>query len=243
MIKKLFNKIFKFETTPEATIIAAVDMYTNGIGFEGTLSWKIPSDMECFKKTTSLSNNKKIKNILICGRVTYESFGSKPLPNRHFIVLTKDPDRYFRSNFKIFGDSKHNLIEGSVNQKNDVLIMNTGDGRVVIYTNSLDHLDYCLKRIKKDYGLGKIFVIGGSKIYKEFLTKDIKGLKLTRCLITEIDSFKSDSITNIFENRFDTYFPMKEMIDNFEWEKLEYLEKGVTLRSYKLKRTPDVGKG
>ncbi|SRR6266581_5118235 len=53
------------------------------IGDNNSLPWKLPEDLKAFKKTTS-------GHAIIMGRKTFESIGSKPLPNRINIVITKD---------------------------------------------------------------------------------------------------------------------------------------------------------
>ena len=64
-------------------IIAAVA--ENGvIGVDGDLPWRLPEDLKHFKRTTS-------GHPIIMGRKTYESIG-RPLPRRHNIVLTRNPD-------------------------------------------------------------------------------------------------------------------------------------------------------
>lgn len=67
-------------------IIAAISQ--NGvIGNEGRIPWKIPCDLERFKKLT-------LGQIVIMGRKTYESLPRKvrPLPSRTNIVITRDQD-------------------------------------------------------------------------------------------------------------------------------------------------------
>lgn len=63
----------------ERHIIAAV-ADGNGIGYNGNLLWRIPSDLQHFKDLT-------IGNVVIMGRKTFESIG-KPLPSRDNIVVT-----------------------------------------------------------------------------------------------------------------------------------------------------------
>ena len=64
-------------------IIAAVAQ--NGvIGVDGDLPWRLPEDLKHFKRTTS-------GHPIIMGRKTYESIG-RPLPKRHNIVITRNPD-------------------------------------------------------------------------------------------------------------------------------------------------------
>ncbi len=61
-------------------IIACVSK--NGvIGKDNDLIWKIPDDLKRFKSLTS-------GNVIVMGRKTFESIGSKPLPNRTNVVLT-----------------------------------------------------------------------------------------------------------------------------------------------------------
>ncbi|GAB6930190.1 trimethoprim-sensitive dihydrofolate reductase [Paenibacillus sp. JCM 10914] len=55
------------------------------IGLNGTMPWRLPRDMAFFKEMT-------LNKPIVMGRKTWESFGSKPLPNRTNIVLTRDPD-------------------------------------------------------------------------------------------------------------------------------------------------------
>jgi dihydrofolate reductase len=58
---------------------------SNGvIGADGGLPWHISADLKHFKTLT-------VGKPIIMGRRTYDSIG-KPLPGRHNIVLTRDPD-------------------------------------------------------------------------------------------------------------------------------------------------------
>lgn len=62
------------------TLIAATDK--NGlIGNNGNLPWKIPEDMEFFKKVTT-------NNIVVMGRKTYISIG-QPLKNRVNVLISE----------------------------------------------------------------------------------------------------------------------------------------------------------
>ena len=54
---------------------------SGGIGKDGGIPWKCPEDMKNFKRLT-------IGNVVVMGRKTWESIGSKPLPNRVNLVLT-----------------------------------------------------------------------------------------------------------------------------------------------------------
>lgn len=60
--------------------IVAVDR-CNGIGYNNNLLFHIPEDMKFFRQTT-------MGNVVVMGRKTFESMGSKPLKGRNNIVIT-----------------------------------------------------------------------------------------------------------------------------------------------------------
>lgn len=63
-------------------VVARAD---NGvIGRDNALPWHLPADLKHFKRLT-------VGKPVVMGRKTYESIG-KPLPGRHNIVMTRDPD-------------------------------------------------------------------------------------------------------------------------------------------------------
>ncbi|WP_455217232.1 type 3 dihydrofolate reductase [Kaarinaea lacus] len=53
------------------------------IGIENRLPWKLPADMKWFRKQT-------MGKPIIMGRLTFESFGAKPLPGRRNIIISRD---------------------------------------------------------------------------------------------------------------------------------------------------------
>lgn len=62
-----------------------------GIGFNGNLLEHIPEDLKYFKELTSGCT-------VVMGRKTWDSLPKKPLPNRHNLVITKDPSIYELTN-------------------------------------------------------------------------------------------------------------------------------------------------
>ena len=56
----------------------------NVIGRDGELPWHLPEDLRHFRRITT-------GKPVIMGRKTFESIG-RPLPDRHNIVMTRDPD-------------------------------------------------------------------------------------------------------------------------------------------------------
>jgi dihydrofolate reductase len=67
------------------TVSLVVAFSTNNvIGRDGALPWHLPDDLRHFKRIT-------MGKPVIMGRKTFESVG-RPLPDRHNIVMTRDPD-------------------------------------------------------------------------------------------------------------------------------------------------------
>lgn len=59
-------------------------MARNGtIGRDNQLPWRLPADLKFFKEQTT-------GKTMVMGRKTWESMGSRPLPNRKSVVLTGD---------------------------------------------------------------------------------------------------------------------------------------------------------
>ncbi|MEF2967238.1 dihydrofolate reductase [Paenibacillus sp. M1] len=53
------------------------------IGKDNKLPWRLPADLKFFKEQTT-------GKTMLMGRKTWESMGSRPLPNRRSVVLTAD---------------------------------------------------------------------------------------------------------------------------------------------------------
>jgi dihydrofolate reductase len=70
-------------TCPIVNIIAAM-AENRVIGNQGQLPWRLPDEMKHFVRLTT-------GHTVVMGRKTFESIGSKPLPNRRNIVLTRNP--------------------------------------------------------------------------------------------------------------------------------------------------------
>ncbi|KAK9164218.1 hypothetical protein Syun_005120 [Stephania yunnanensis] len=112
-----------------------------GIGKDGKLPWKLPSDLKFFKELTSTTTDPTKKNAVIMGRKTWESipFEHRPLPGRLNVVLTRS------GSFDI-ATAENVVICGSMNSALELLAAPP----------------YCLS-------IEKVFVIGGGQILKETL--------------------------------------------------------------------------
>ena len=65
------------------TLIVAASA-NNVIGADGELPWRLPADLQHFKRLT-------MGKPIVMGRLTWESIG-RPLPGRQNIVITRNPD-------------------------------------------------------------------------------------------------------------------------------------------------------
>lgn len=195
-----------------------------GIGYNNNLCWKLPSDMNVFKKLTTAINHNDILyaerhytnkkqfnidetkksednmiyyvNVCVMGRKTWDSIPEKfkPLNNRLNIVITNS----------------------NINSTNPNLIYCTW--KELIYKIN----DFNTKQIKfnnKIIQTYKNFIIGGETIYKLALNE----LDIDNIYITEVYTTKTQS--------FDTYFPNINELDKFklvscskfqEYDKLNY---------------------
>lgn len=77
------------------------------IGLNNELLWRMPADMQHFKRTT-------MGKPIIVGRKTYESFGARPLPGRLNIVITRD------ANYVGNGATVVTSIEDAINAAGNV---------------------------------------------------------------------------------------------------------------------------
>ena len=118
------------------SIIVAIAQ--NGtIGDKNSLLWHIKEDMRFFRTTTS-------GHAVIMGRKTFESLGSKPLPKRTNIVITR-ADRTFDGAL-----TAHSLEEAIAMAEGDEEIFIIGGAQ--IYAEALSVADRMyITRVERDY--------------------------------------------------------------------------------------------
>jgi dihydrofolate reductase len=112
-----------------------------GISKDGGMPWNIKDDMIFFKRLT-------IKNVVIMGSNTFESIGYKPLKDRLNVVLTKNPEKYFK-----YSSIYSNLMVTDNENIHLDIIRNANE--------------YSSRHIFLNRHF-KIFYIGGDSIYKKF---------------------------------------------------------------------------
>jgi len=81
VIRTWGKKFFKLRDT-EIVLVAAITC-NRGIGYKNDLLVKDKEDLKHFKELTT-------GYPIVMGRKTFESIGSRPLPNRHNYVLTRE---------------------------------------------------------------------------------------------------------------------------------------------------------
>ncbi|GMP37869.1 hypothetical protein CsSME_00009363 [Camellia sinensis var. sinensis] len=134
----ILNTIPDPQRTYQVVVAATQNM---GIGKDGKLPWKLPSDLKFFKDVTLTTSDPVKKNAVIMGRKTWESIPleHRPLPGRLNVVLTRS------GSFDI-ATAENVVICGSIGSALELLAASP----------------YCLS-------IEKVFVIGGGQILREAL--------------------------------------------------------------------------
>ena len=131
-------------------LIVAFCKKNNGIGMKNTMPWHLKSELKYFKEITSQKNENQItNNILLMGRNTWDSLPKKPLPNRTTIIFSRTMDTSTKE--KIESEYKDTYVRSDLES----------------YINELN----CFIEEIEDVN---IFVIGGSQIYEQVMSLDIK---------------------------------------------------------------------
>lgn len=126
----------------EVAQIAAISS-NRCIGKNNELPWHISADLQHFKSMTTKENDSKIQGIVIMGRKTFESMGSKPLPKRVSFIVTTQMD---------YAETK-----GLADSSNAYVVHNLDDA--LTQAASLAHGAH----------LDTIWVIGGERVFSDAL--------------------------------------------------------------------------
>jgi len=68
------------------------------LAVEGKIPWNSPEDMEYFRNMTSYSPFPTIKNIMICGRTTWETMKKLKLAKRVMYVVSSKSEELKKTN-------------------------------------------------------------------------------------------------------------------------------------------------
>ncbi|XP_022106530.1 putative bifunctional dihydrofolate reductase-thymidylate synthase [Acanthaster planci] len=146
-----------------------------GIGINGTIPWRLRTDLKFFSAQTSKTTESDKKNAVIMGRKTWLSIPGKfrPLPNRVNVVLSKT-----LSECPADADHLCHSLDQAINLLSEPPIAN---------------------------GIDAIWIIGGSSVYKEAMESSLcHRIYLTRIHAEfECDTFISEIDTSKFQQVHD----------------------------------------
>jgi len=102
------------------------------IGINNSLPWKLPADMQWFRKHT-------LGKPIIMGRKTFESFGGRSLPDRTNIIITHDKDYHVDADVVIVHSIEEALqaAQDSDNNVEEVMVI----GGASFYAQMLEQAD------------------------------------------------------------------------------------------------------
>ncbi|GKV21122.1 hypothetical protein SLEP1_g31134 [Rubroshorea leprosula] len=179
------------QCTYQIVVAATRDL---GIGKDGKLPWKLPSDLRFFKEITLTTSDSGKKNAVIMGRKTWESIprGHRPLPGRLNVVLTRS------GSFDI-ATAENVVICGSMTSALQLLAASP----------------YCIS-------IEKVFVIGGGQIFREALNApDCDAIHFTEIEISiDCDTFMPVIDSSVFQPWYSS-FPVVE--NNIRYSFMTYV--------------------
>ena len=104
------------------------------IGKDQTLPWHLPNDLKYFKEMT-------IGKTIVMGRTTFEGMGSRPLPNRQTIVLTRNPD-YHAEGITVMHSVEEVLAYAQTNEQITMII-----GGSVVFQDFIPYYDLLYRTV------------------------------------------------------------------------------------------------
>lgn len=133
----------------------SMDGRSGAIGNQNGMPWHLSEDMRHFKELT-------ISHPVVMGRRTWESMGSKPLPNRDNIVVTTDP------RYRAPGATVVSAAEDALDLARQETIPADGMDR------------------------GEIWIIGGAKLFEHFFSLADRAFVTDLDLEVPADTFMPD---------------------------------------------------
>ncbi|RDX81215.1 hypothetical protein CR513_38138, partial [Mucuna pruriens] len=170
------NPLPSLQRTYQVVVAATRDW---GIGKDGKLPWRLPSDLKFFKEITMKTSDPGKKNAVVMGRKTWESIPLeyRPLSGRLNVVLTRS------GSFDI-ATAENVVICGSMSSALELLAASP-------YTLSIE----------------KVFIIGGGQIFRETLNAPgCDAIHLTEIQTSiECDTFMPSVDSSIFRPWYSSF--------------------------------------
>jgi dihydrofolate reductase len=155
-----------------------------GIGFENKMCWNIPEELQSFKSITSSVKDETKKNCVIMGKNTWFSIPNAPLKNRINIIISSND---------------YKKLSKELESDNVKVFRNIRD--TLKYVNSADIIE-------------SAFIIGGAKLYNDFLDNHIADINYIYFSI-------------VFDKKYecDKYVAANIIFDNFKFEKEDVIHR------------------
>ena len=185
---------------PVVSIVAAL-IPEYGIGYNGTLPWKLKKEMQYFKKITTQTLDPLKKNAVIMGRKTWESIPPKfrPLPDRLNVVISSTyPDTW-------------DLLESNTSSINSLSTSpstsSSSSGRIIIKYNNLQQ---SISKLQEMKDIERIYIIGGAQVYNATFSM------ATHLLITEIQmTCNAQGLSQSAPPPMDTFLDAPSILNKF----------------------------
>ncbi len=113
----------------QKSIIAAMSA-NHGLGKDNKMIWHIPEDLKRFKEYT-------LNHHIIMGRKTFESIGSKALPKRTNVVISRDVNYKVPEGVILVKSIEDGLAIAEKNGDNEAFIIGGGE----IYDQTINSVD------------------------------------------------------------------------------------------------------
>jgi dihydrofolate reductase len=126
------------------SLIVAMNDATRGIGVNGTIPWRLPTDLKYFSKVTTHTNDSSKKNAVLMGKLTWLSIPKhvRPLPNRLNVIISTT------------------LNESNCEAKENANLEN------ILVCKSFEE---AVEKLTANKQVETIYAIGGSRVYEKAL--------------------------------------------------------------------------
>ena len=150
-------------------LIAAADL-RNGIGLNGKLPWNLPGDLKFFQKTTIQTEDIQFRNMVVMGRVTWESIpeNHRPFKGRKNVVITKN--KGYKLKEATLAYSLEEAIKAADERVANIFII----GGTKVFEEALKRLKVdgiYLTRVKKEFKCDRFFPKIPASFYAEKLSE------------------------------------------------------------------------